>query len=351
MLLRRRLYKAIYTFNPIKFSSKTEDFKSEKEEKMVKKLLFAGCVVMSLFACFAGNTWAGDATLTLDDNAGSSSFVVQDSDKTNQFKVNSDGQGYFAGKVGIGTTAPQATLHVGAGNIASNPITPLMAIVGAANSVTPQLQISSPSDGFSVISYTPSTTVSGRRLNFAVNNDAVRMVIDGNGNVGIGTTNPEKLLVLAGVNDPTIRGVDSGGYWTQIEFRSDANDVFFTSSHSAGLANVYAYSYTANGTALNVPDYVFENDYDLMSLDTLRNYVKHEKHLPNMPTAGQIKDKGVNISQFQMRLLEKIEELTLYTLDQHEQIEKQQKQIQVLRDEISELKKVRSGNKVGWIIR
>ena len=81
----------------------------------MKKSILLGGVVFAFFAYFAffvGTTKAGDATLTLDDNAGSSSFVVQDVDKTNQFKVNSDGQGYFAGNVGIGATVPSANLHV-----------------------------------------------------------------------------------------------------------------------------------------------------------------------------------------------------------------------------------------------
>ena len=78
----------------------------------MKKPIILGGVVFAFFAYFAGIVYAGDATLTLDDNAGSSSFVVQDVDKTNQFKVNSDGQGYFAGNVGIGTTSPGKQLDV-----------------------------------------------------------------------------------------------------------------------------------------------------------------------------------------------------------------------------------------------
>ena len=81
---------------------------------MKKSILLGGVVFVffAYFACFVGSIHAGDATLTLDDNAGSSSFVVQDSDKTNQFKVNSDGQGYFAGKVGIGITNPTNHLDI-----------------------------------------------------------------------------------------------------------------------------------------------------------------------------------------------------------------------------------------------
>ena len=57
-----------------------------------------------------------------------------------------------------------------------------------------------------------------------------------------------------------------------------------------------------------------------MPLEELREFVTKEKHLPNVPNAREVKEQGLNLSQFQMRLLEKIEELTLYTLSQQEQI-------------------------------
>jgi len=65
---------------------------------------------------------------------------------------------------------------------------------------------------------------------------------------------------------------------------------------------------------------VFEPDYSLMPIEDLRAFVAREKRLPNVPSARDIKSQGLNLSQFQMRLLEKVEELTLYTLTQQEQI-------------------------------
>jgi hypothetical protein len=62
--------------------------------------------------------------------------------------------------------------------------------------------------------------------------------------------------------------------------------------------------------------YVFEPDYDLMKLDELEEFIAREKHLPNIPSSAEIKDKGLNLSEFQLKLLEKIEELTLYTMQQ-----------------------------------
>ncbi|HSK76580.1 MAG TPA: hypothetical protein VLQ45_08995 [Thermoanaerobaculia bacterium] len=62
----------------------------------------------------------------------------------------------------------------------------------------------------------------------------------------------------------------------------------------------------------------------------LGEFVAREKHLPNVPSAAEIKEQGLNLSQFQMRLLEKIEELALYTVTQHEQIKSQQARINEL---------------------
>ncbi|MEM7130705.1 MAG: hypothetical protein AAF702_30550 [Chloroflexota bacterium] len=82
-----------------------------------------------------------------------------------------------------------------------------------------------------------------------------------------------------------------------------------------------------DGSLLPVPDYVFAEDYSLMSLDDLRSYIVQESHLPNIPNAEEIDQNGLNLGQFQMLLLEKIEELTLYTLAQQEEIEALRRQV------------------------
>ena len=67
-------------------------------------------------------------------------------------------------------------------------------------------------------------------------------------------------------------------------------------------------------------DYVFEPGYELRSLDTLEQFIQENQHLPNVPSASEIKQNGVNMTHFTGRLLEKIEELTLYTLQQQQTI-------------------------------
>ncbi len=74
-----------------------------------------------------------------------------------------------------------------------------------------------------------------------------------------------------------------------------------------------------NAGPLSFPDYVFAKDYELMPLVELREYVEAEKHLPELPSAEEIQAQGeINVTELQLKLLEKIEELTLYTIQQQE---------------------------------
>jgi hypothetical protein len=76
-----------------------------------------------------------------------------------------------------------------------------------------------------------------------------------------------------------------------------------------------------NGAALNVPDYVFEDDYVLMPLEELQSFIDRNGHLPGIASAEQVQSEGLDLADSQMSQLQKIEELTLYTLQQAQQIE------------------------------
>lgn len=91
---------------------------------------------------------------------------------------------------------------------------------------------------------------------------------------------------------------------------------------------------TASST---VPDYVFDPGYELLPIDGLSAFIAQNGHLPNVPSAEEIGATGqINLSEFQMKLLEKIEELTLYTIDQHETISALSERLQALERELSE---------------
>ena len=63
------------------------------------------------------------------------------------------------------------------------------------------------------------------------------------------------------------------------------------------------------------PDYVFKEGYDLKSLEEVQNYINEHGHLPNVPSAKEMEANGIQLGEMNMKLLEKIEELTLYMLE------------------------------------
>ncbi len=89
---------------------------------------------------------------------------------------------------------------------------------------------------------------------------------------------------------------------------------------------------TVNGTIhakevlidLNGPlaDYVFEPGYALPALSDVKQYIQENKHLPDIPSATQVEQEGMSVGEMQNLLLQKIEELTLYTIELKEEIER-----------------------------
>lgn len=67
-------------------------------------------------------------------------------------------------------------------------------------------------------------------------------------------------------------------------------------------------------------DYVFNKDYELLSLNDLENYIETQNHLPEVPSAEEIKQSGMNLGEMNALLLKKIEELTLYIIAQNKKI-------------------------------
>ncbi|MCR6638676.1 MAG: hypothetical protein NVV82_06695 [Sporocytophaga sp.] len=68
-------------------------------------------------------------------------------------------------------------------------------------------------------------------------------------------------------------------------------------------------------------DYVFANDYKLLSLSEVERFIKANKHLPDVPSAEEVTKAGIDIAKMDAKLLQKIEELTLYVIEQQKQIE------------------------------
>jgi uncharacterized protein YigA (DUF484 family) len=90
---------------------------------------------------------------------------------------------------------------------------------------------------------------------------------------------------------------------------------------------------------INGPDYVFEENYELRTLQETKEFITKNKHLPEIPTAKEMEANGVDLGDMNMRLLKKIEELTLYQIDLLEKLERQNERLQEVEDELQTLKK------------
>lgn len=135
--------------------------------------------------------------------------------------------------------------------------------------------------------------------------------------------------------DTAAGGGGSGGSWTE-----NGNDIYYTAGKVGVGTSSPDYELTVKGKIhaeevkvdlqVPAPDYVFKTDYSLLSLDEVQNHIDQYGHLPNIPSAREMEENGVNLGTMEMRLLEKIEELTLYLLQQEEQIQQLQQRRSLL---------------------
>jgi hypothetical protein len=86
------------------------------------------------------------------------------------------------------------------------------------------------------------------------------------------------------------------------------------------------------------PDYVFEEDYPLMPLTDLESFLKQNKHLPGIPTAEEVEEKGQSLGEMNALLLKKVEELTLYVIQLEERDNEYLDMIIELKDQVEQLK-------------
>lgn len=89
-------------------------------------------------------------------------------------------------------------------------------------------------------------------------------------------------------------------------------------------------------------DYVFKKDYQLLTLEEVEKHISDKGHLPNVPSAEEVAKNGINLGEMSSKLLEKIEELTLYTIEQNkeiQQLKKENSNLKKLEERISQLEK------------
>lgn len=279
---------------------------------------------------------------------------------------------YFSGNIGIGNQSPNSSnytvghiLTIGENNpgiieLSSNLNSNTIGRIDFyGNGVSKKLA--------SITAFKSSTDDGQLRFYTQPTNGTIQEVmrLDKDGKLGIGTTSPRSTLDVFGNTGLTISDEQGSEFWS--EQVVGAGDLHFYDNAVSGIGNEVKVTFQ-NGTGnvgigtvnpqsklavegqiratevkiladINVPDYVFEPDYELRTLKETKEYITENKHLPEIPSASKIEENGIDLGDMNMRLLKKIEELTLYQIELMEQLEQQNAELQHVKKELQELKK------------
>jgi hypothetical protein len=211
------------------------------------------------------------------------------------------------------------------------------------------------------------------------NGEMVR--ITSSGNVGIGTSDPKYPLTVKGAINAEANG-DYYGAWfggeartakpsinvgswynnrgsmfwdaanKKLKFETCNNSeqyypntmVMYNGMVGIGTSETNGHRLAVNGsisaTEIKVEaqtaDFVFEEDYQLKSLEEVEQFVQKNKHLPDVPSAKQMEEDGVGLAEMNKLLLQKVEELTLYLIDEHKKNNQQATEISYLKKQLLE---------------
>lgn len=266
-------------------------------------------VLLLLSGITFGNAF-GQATVASNLLTGSE-FIGSSNSYHLDFRTNNSLQMRLttAGNLGMGTLTPDSKLHIHGG---------ILKLTGPNGAGGPQMilggtPITGPAPyGEWGIEYT--TSVVGREgLNFWKPYMSSGSGASGNyflflansGRVGINTNNPTAQL--------TVNGKMLVGNPATVSLPGDYNlyvDVgILTKKLKVAIP----------GTA-NWADYVFEDNYHLPALSEVKTFIQSNKHLPGVPSAAEMVQNGLDVAEMDAKLLEKIEELTLYIIQLQEQV-------------------------------
>jgi hypothetical protein len=279
-------------------------------------------------------------------------------------------QSTIASNVLSGTPAPtNPTQYLGS----SNNYDLLFKVIGVE-----QMRIAASSKNFTISPAGINTVSFGKfNINSALtqNNTADNIVglsIDKQLNSGGYTRRLFVIPHCSGGVSPLVQSGDVGMFWTDggngvagsgnknagaglvIASHSDgSNGIRITAAGNVGIGvalvnNINNYKLAVNGLigarAVKVEvstntwsDYVFNKEYKLRTLPELEAFVKANHHLPNIPSTAEVEKDGIDMATMDAKLLEKIEELSLYIIEQNKHAAEQDKRMELLEQKIKEI--------------
>ena len=265
------------------------------------------------------------------------------------------------GNVGLGTMAPATELHIVDGD------TPTVRLEqdGSSGFTAHTWDVAGNESNFIVRDVTGGNTVPVR-IRPGAPSDSIHIATGGN--VGIGQSTPtDRLHILgaatgglliqqtgAGLPQFTLQKDGAPARTWRVRVNTPGNFVFTDATSGVAPFRIVPNAgndrlvitttgvditgtLRVNGVTMTVPDYVFEPEYELMPLDEVAAFIAANKHLPEVPNATDIQENGLDLSAFPLTLLKKVEELTLYTLEQHRTLAAQREEISRLRNGNAEL--------------
>jgi len=287
---------------------------------MMKIIFFSGLLLCSSFCQAQTGTFQhdgrADVVLSYSERGTGGRAIVHDANNILTLNYEGDftggskiGKTLFVGnnfQVGIGTSTPREALHIENGSllVKKNLIGDLGAQLtltnefgnlngavrlnlnngGAVSWIKGIVTGANISTGSAIAFGVPSTASEGKEV----------MRITGNGFLGIGTASPEHKLDIVGT--------------------ARAHQIIVNTQKTA--------------------DFVFEPDYKNPSLEQIDAFINANKHLPGIQSAAQMEKEGLNVGQFQIDLLQKIEELTLHLIEKDKQIKEQKSELDAIKENL-----------------
>lgn len=165
-----------------------------------------------------------------------------------------------------------------------------------------------------------------------------KMIISDEGNVGIGNISPGYKLDVSGDIKFSGNLYDANGLFQQTQWNNNGTTIYYSDGNvGIGTNDPGEYMLAVAGNILAEEvmvqhpdkwyDFVFDDEYALIPLSELSNFIKENKHLPDVPAEAEVMQDGLNLGELNGILLKKVEELTLYLIDQQQEIEQLKQQV------------------------